>query len=868
MAGVQDSGTDPELPVEVDDWDSAFDAAVQTVFQHGELLNVGAATAATVKSIITNVNDIVYLTQHILKQAEAHQKDPKAVNWVFETTYSNTPRSSTLSSKPRYIWSNITQQWMLAPMKESLLQAKNDPTLQSTRTVAGCYTVQDGITGVGAQRLGVAPAPLRGTSLAAPARSPGDSGGDWTVNNYTSQHGFTYNNDISLSSDRILTASFTNSWVRWLSGYVEFLGPDGKTVVKPDNWTSQVPGGLAGTYDSDTKKYVALFSSANTMIGYPLAASPTTISFRMPSNASGVRFLAGGIGRSGGIEGQDGTYYGGWDQLVCAPGAMMTGIFCLGLPTLCLAMGAIIPQVELEKLTAASIGVALDSGAAIVNGALGGADITSIMETFADVIPHLLLDSPDFLAAITAAVGEEVVEESTPIFGWIALGYSILTTVTNLIETIAEICLSPAVFTLEATVAIDAQWTLLPDPEDKQWPEEATHYVVTATFSDSDHPAGSMISGLATTRIAKGKVGPSPQTAPITVLFNEAGGNQLPGGGTVTFAAAFYSDSDWLCGGATREPQSASAPSGMLVVPTQAIKEVLIPLQASTRYLYGRSLAFDSKGRHVWADARPQATVSSLNPSNIGNNIGELGQITANQPQHQLGYSWQASGQDIPFNSAGSPSNNQMYVFQTVSTLGDPENGLRFVPSGFAANAPIAYDLRGEPHGDHFYIDSGNSLFHLGKIALDGSSGKFTLSVGVSWGRFNQPIDACIIHPSGVAVGLNTTNAKLEVLSLSAGVADKDAPLAEIYAGYGSRPGLLHRPVGLAPAVGSGVIVLQNADDDLNVPARLQAFDLKGNPAPIFAGSLAVAPLRAEDTTVTCLAIATESKGFTMCSNT
>jgi hypothetical protein len=132
----------------------------------------------------------------------------------------------------------------------------------------------------------------------------------------------------------------------------------------------------------------------------------------------------------------------------------------------------------------------------------------------------------------------------------------------------------------------------------------------------------------------------------------------------------------------------------------------------------------------------------------------------------------------------------------------------------------------------------------------------------VSWGRFNQPIDACIIHPSGVAVGLNTTNAKLEVLSLSAGVADKDAPLAEIYAGYGSRPGLLHRPVGLAPTVGSGVIVLQNADDNLNVPARLQAFDLKGNPAPIFAGSLAVAPLRAEDTTVTCLAIATESKGF------
>src|SRR5208282_5449849 len=90
--------------------------------------------------------------------------------------------------------------------------------------------------------------------------------------------------------------------------------------VDEKDWTSQVPGGLAGTYDTSKKKYVALFSSVNTMIGYPLDASPTTISFRMPSNAAGVRFLAGGIGRSGGIEGQDGKYYGSWDQLVCAPG--------------------------------------------------------------------------------------------------------------------------------------------------------------------------------------------------------------------------------------------------------------------------------------------------------------------------------------------------------------------------------------------------------------------------------------------------------------------------------------------------------------------------------------------------------------------
>jgi hypothetical protein len=602
---------------------------------------------------------------------------------------------------------------------------------------------------------------------------------------------------------------------------------------------------------------VTLFSSISTILAIPVDPSPTTISFPWPTNASGVRFLAGGIGRSGGIQGQDGKYYGSWDQVVCAPGAMMTGIFCLGLPTVCLTMGALIPQAELNDLAKSLIGLALDIGSFIVNGSvngtLGGSDMTQIIIAFADMIPHLLLESPDLVIAIDGAVAAEAVEESTPIFGWIALGFSILTTVAGLVETSVELALSPAVFMLQATRAIDATWTLKPDCKHKVWPLEATHYVVTATFSDS------------TTRIANGEMGSPPQTAPITVQFNHAGGNQLPAGGTVTFAAAFYSADDWLCGTATSQPQNAAIDGDTLVVPEQAITEVLIPLQASTRYLYSNSLTYDpGSGRHVWASARPQATITSLNPSNIGNYIGALGQITVNQPQNQLGYSWQASGQNLPLTGGGGgTSNNQIYAFQTVSTLADPEAGLRFVPSGFTASAPVEYDLQGGPQGNHFYLDSSAALFHLRKIALDGASGQFVLPTNISWGRFNQPMDACIIHPTGAAVGVNTVNAKLEVLTLpTTGVADAIAPLAEIYSGYGSRAGLLHRPVGLAPSVGSGVIVLENADDSLQVPARMQAFDLKGNPAPIFAGNQAVALLQTEAAAVTCLAIATESKGF------
>ena len=54
-----------------------------------------------------------------------------------------------------------------------------------------------------------------------------------------------------------------------------------------------------------------------------------------------------------------------------------------------------------------------------------------------------------------------------------------------------------------------------------EWPLEATHYVVTATFTDG------------TTRVTTGELGSPPQTAPITVNFNAANQNQLPAGGTV-----------------------------------------------------------------------------------------------------------------------------------------------------------------------------------------------------------------------------------------------------------------------------------------------------------------------------------------------
>ena len=86
----------------------------------------------------------------------------------------------------------------------------------------------------------------------------------------------------------------TNDWIRWLSVYVEFLGADGVTPITPAGWESQLPGGF-GEFESDTKKYLLWCPARSTILGIPLAASPSEISFWWPgNNPSGAGSSAAG----------------------------------------------------------------------------------------------------------------------------------------------------------------------------------------------------------------------------------------------------------------------------------------------------------------------------------------------------------------------------------------------------------------------------------------------------------------------------------------------------------------------------------------------------------------------------------------------
>ncbi len=838
--------------VDVHDYKTAFDVACSLVYHHQELVNTGATTGARVHSIIEYANGTSDLAMSIYKQALEHQKDPGQQNWTYETPYLDGNGRPTQRSY--YDWSDGTKEWMKGPMLHSIRRAKNDTQLESTATNAGVYTVTEGTTNVNA------PQPQSPVAQAEVL----ESGTYWTINNLTPKHGFSQTDPVRLENNQF-SVSFKNDWLRWLSGYVEFLGADG-SVVTPAGWESKLPGTLAGTYDTDTKKYVAMFSSVNTILAVPVGNSPTEIKFPWPSNAAAVRIRCGGIGRTGGIVGADGKYHGGWDAHVCSGGTVMTSIFNFGIPTVCLLAGASVSLSALNELAKTVITIALDIGSTLITGiassSIQGGSTSTVMIAALDMIPRLLLDAPLIAVWFAEKVAEGAAKEASPILGWIALAVSVASDVALLLETSIEVASSPASFELIATRSVDATWTLLPDVNHQNtWPLEATHYEVTATFKDG------------TARKTTGKLTGSPQTGPITIHFNGTLANRLPAGGEVSFAARFYSDTGWLAGAATSDFMSADAGGNLLTVPQQHIKENLIPLTATTSYQFDKKLTLDAaSGKRVWSanGGAPTTTGKALSSNPVGNNLAVLTGITLRQETSELGYGWQASGQGIPMAGSGPAAySGQQFTFQGIDDRATPSDGLRFVPYGFTDKPLLVYELMGKAAAGSGctagWVDPRQGYYHLRPVTSGSGAVPFDLQPGTSWGRFNEQMDALLLHPSGCAVGINTTTAKIEILRFAAGgpVADADAPLANIYGGYGSRPGLLHQPVGIAALPDSGVVVLEGLDTALKWgEARLQAFDLFGNPAPIFAGNSPVAALQTETAPVTVLDVAVESKGF------
>lgn len=936
LAKLSDLGVEPDhvldpVIIDVHDWVTAMDAAVTLVFFHQEMMSLDAEAAAIVHLQIEFSNGISDLAASILQQARAHARDPKVQNYVYDGSYLD-PMTMQPNGDPCYLWTAKTTTWTRGPMMSSLRDTKNDPFLESTEERPGIWSVEPGTTWAGVEATQESQETVAERSSGPEGSPPG-----WTLVNLTAGHGLKAG-DLSFDSGS-LTLPLKNSWLRWLSVYVQFLDTNGDPFDPPD-WKPMPPGP-----DFKTKKSVGLLASAATILAIPLPAKFEDVVFPMPSGASKVNYFAGGLGRVNGIDG-----VGQWDADVCTNATALTAIFNLGIPTIGMVAGFSVSLTELNVLakmvikevivlvrlwyTSSAAGSSLQKGGAGAWLALANA---LVMATIAA--------SPVLALWLIAKFSEAAVKKAAPIVGWIATAVSTAADAALLIQTSVAVAESPATFTLTAERKMDIEVTMLPDVKHQnQWPATATHYRVSAQYRPANLKNGS--SGFVFNAIYDdngNKTVDFPMTVlegPIKLFMKGA-----PAGGTLTLIASFYSNTNWLCGHYKSDPLPAlPGPNNTLVIPQFHITEELVPLNPDTYYAPKLELTYKN-GVHEWSKGRfdirtnvtaltadldasvvtpalqqtflaagnvtlsPSdnvittrrssgkgdqwlitgtvacyhvnlirpaggsaflevttgnvSTVKDLSGSNLGHNLATLVKVTFSQNAQRLGYTWQASGQEIPLVTGGGAYPGQMFTFQGISAGGQPETVLKFVPEGFPTRPVLIYDLYGpaEDKAHTYYIDPRDELYHVRKINLS-QRGPFDLATGTSYGRFNQHIDGAAVHPNGYLVGFNARNSKLEVLPLLKDPRpDADAPLANLYSGSGSRPGLIHNPAGVAVTPNGTVLILENATETSE--GRVQAMDYLADPVNAFEGGTSpYLRLKPEQEKVTHLDIASEVGGY------
>jgi hypothetical protein len=819
LADIDGLRPDIDLVVDIGDMTTAEDAAAALVFHHTELLTTQTTPADDIiNNYIVYARGIDALAGSILSQSKAHESDPSTPNWV--SSVPGTDWQTNQPSGPIYVWSDATLADLKLPLNDTLQQTKNEPTLQNQ-----CWTVQPGVTQV----------PM----ATAPAGLVRDAEATYSLKDVTPQrgveHSFAYD-----SSSSTATLSLKNYYIRWLQVCVDQYGPGGEKVGQTQTLGQQSP--------------------VDTIMAVPLPPDWSDYPFTFDPSASRATVSYGGLGQTP----FDWAYDGG--------GIVWTTVFNYGIPLMFIALGVAADQggSNWSDLTKSVVSKALSFVEAAAEGPLGEAvtqsfALSDLLLAAANCAGSLLVSlttssaGSALQAYITAALGVGAAEKAEPFLGWAALAVGAAADTASITETSVEVARSPATMSVDIERTLDVAVTVNPDPgHQNQWPATATHYTITITYDDG------------TARVYDGQLSPTTQQGPIEQTFTA-----LPAAGTITVLACFYSDTGWLAGQGSAGPLPAQPNQGStLDVPAFAITENLVPLSAATTYTMKEKLAFQS-GSRVWvappAASPPTVTVSDLNGSNVGDNLGQLGQLTLNEQQSALGYLWKASGQNIPLVGTGDqPYTGQEFTFQAVSDGASPQSGLKLTDYAYLAQPCLAFPpaTMPRPPANGFLLepDPATNVMWLRALSLAASQ-PFIASPGQSFGQFIGPQDDLALHPAGYAVALYSATGNLQVLKLTALAADASAPAATIYGGNGTRPGLLSHPVAVACSLDKVLVLLQAGTGDQYRPGQqygsVCAFDVKGNPVSCFAGGTSVTSLRPEGTAhVVVLDLGVESRGY------
>ena len=810
-----------DIIIDVHDWKTAQDCAQSLVFHHPEVLTLIPTPASLILPIVEKAKGLQTLALSIYTEAQNHDKDPNNPNWV-----NSAPGINWKTGQPSnsiYVWSQNTLNNLPTPVKDVVQKTKNLLDLENQ-----CWTVQPGIVQV----------PLN--SVSQSKRVAGqrlqDAEANYTVKEITPQSGVENQFTYDPSSTPPATISFKNYYLRWLQVSFDQHGPNNEPI--------------------GSTQFLGYLSPPDSIMAVPIPPDWSDFSINFDEKASSAVVSMGGLGQTP------------FDISYDLKGIGWTAFWNLAVPSIFIALGVAVDQfgskwTELQKTVVGKLSTFFEVGVEdpLSDAVTQSISVVDVLSTIGDIAASLVLDmmtsSEDFEVFITEAIGESSIEDAEPVIGWIARAIGSAADVASIIETSVEVASSPATMSVQILRTMDVEVTINPDPTPPgEWPLLATHYGITITYDDGP------------TYTYKGQMPALHSTDPIVHTFSD-----LPAGGSLTVLFCCYATTDWVAGKGQTDSIPAQPNEGStLVVPAFAIKENLVPLSPSSIYTFSQKLGFDSNQGRIWLTVPnttpPTATVSDLNLSNVGTNLGALGGFGINESVPAFAYLWEASGQNVPRFGIDGNYSGQLWTFQSLSDKNPPQSGLKFSGYGYVETACLAVPppTMTNPLADGFLLEPNvnpkvpSTDMYLRALSLQPNQ-PLVISHTTSFGRFTGVQDDLAIHPAGYAVALNKSTCKLQIVRLAPAVPDAKAPVATILSGQGTRPGLLYNPIAIACSL-DRILVLQ-APSEAYPGGCVVAFDMKGNPVYGFANTQWVMSLRQESTTnVQLLDLSVESKGY------
>ena len=825
-----------------------FDHAVALVCNHPEICSFDAATLSYVQQKIVCADaNILALAQSLYRQGPATQTGGWATQVECVDPDTGQPRLASNGHKLYFTQhSDETQKLTGAAIRSVLPKIKDDPVLGAN--IAGLQRNTDNSQVLKGKLWSVnsrspngsaSPTSLRAPNLAALA---GSSAISWTQRDLSSGSGFSITN-VSGDASRAVTFTVSNWYLRYLGLYVRFLDGNHQPIAfadLPSETQGQFMPGFNGKYDG----FLNLINQELAILGVPIPPIPEvstiswTLSVNVPAAAASIQILAGGVG-SGTNSYPETT----------KPGAVMTSVVDLALPGLFLTMAATSAfigfQTKLSTATQLLLSTAQIFMQAITDVALAGVynDPALFKNLGAPIFFTMVKAAPAFWAEVQASLAEGeaigVAEDCLPFGIGLALqAIPALGTVASIVETSAEIANSPWTYATEVAATHDLTVSINHDPLDAEgFPATATHYRLYAVCDGSSPRDSGPIA-----------MPGAPRTAPLSYTFQG-----LPAGGMVNVSVSFFSNDGWLAGAGATGPIDNTLDAASIT-----IKESLVPLTSATVYGHKQKIVLDGSGQHVWQATAAAPVVQASNCSNAFGNLCSLVGITLSEPFGAIGYAWQASSSGVRDFASGATG--QLYQFANLSFAATPESGYKFSGGGFRTPARLAYN-RASPTSQNYYLDASSGQTVVRRITMTAVDTPPTIdlpSSNLAVGKFNFASDAFLIHPTGKLVSINTALSKLEVLVPdAAAVTDAAAPLAQAYAGPGTREGLMNGPACMAITPGGAILVLEQTNN------RIQAFDTGANPTRIFANNTSsIMPLRQASAGATFLDLAMEIVGY------